>query len=605
LKRRQSLAAIWLAVGALAGASITFVTTRAPVPPLEIMNMEISPGVQLSQGSQFALSPDGKKLAFVGRGSDGVTRLWVRPLRDEKARPISGPLGEQVPPIFWSPDSQLVAFYAGGQLKRVDVNDGATGTLCALESLAVGGAWNSDGIIVIGQPSSGLIRCSVADGQVSKLTQVDPDKGETAHLIPFFLPDERHFFYVRVARNAPEGSGVYLGSLDDKPGAAVPQRLLATGFGAAYVPTKGTSIGRIIFLREATLYAQAFDERALELRGDPTALATPVGSFIDGGLFSVSQNDRIAFRPPDKDFQLTWFDEKGNKTGTLGEVGRYTSVDISPDDARVASAREVIGSMIDQDVWTLETSRPTTTKVTFGPVLEDLPVWSFDSRRLMFTNGGDTGNLFEQIADGPTNPRALLETEQHKVPTSASRDFLLYTVANNDHSRLDVWVLPLTGGAKARPFPFIQGTLDQSDARFSPDGQWVAYTSNESGRDQVRVKRFGEPSDGQLVDPETIPVSTGTGGGTAPRWSSDGKKLYYFAADGWLMAADVTMGAKLTLGATRALFPIPARGDWDVVSDPTRFSDGRQFLIAIPTGADASTPFKILVNRLAELGSGR
>jgi len=229
-----------------------------------------------------------------------------------------------------------------------------------------------------------------------------------------------------------------------------------------------------------------------------------------------------------------------------------------------------------------------------------MPVWSDrHGRRLIFTIGGETGNLFEHIVDSSTKPRALLETQQHKVPTSVSRDerFLLYTVANNDHLGLDVWVLPLTGGAK--PFPFIQRDREQGQAQFSPDGRWVAYTSNESGRDQVLVKRFVEPSDGQPIDSETIPVSTGTGGGTAPRWHAEMKELYYFAADGSLMAATVTMGAKLTIQEPRSLFTIRgSRGDWDVASD------GR-FLIAIPTDADASAPFTVMSDWLAPLESAR
>ena len=304
------------------------------------------------------------------------------------------------PPMFWSPDSQAVAFDAAGQLKRFDLRDGATRTVCALPALAVGGSWNAEGIIIVGAPSSGLFRCSTADGIASELTRIDSDKGETTHLFPWFLPDGRHFLYVRVARNAPEGSGVYLGSLDDKPGSARPTRLLASGFGAAYIPRKGGSTGHVVFLRDATLFAQAFDERALQLRGDPIPLAHPVGSFLDGGFFSVSQDDVIAFRPPDKEFQLTWFDREGKKIGSAGEVGRYSGVALSPDDSRVATAKEIVGSKIDQDIWILETSRPTSTRITFGPVLEDLPVWSADGRTLIFTNGGDIGNLFAQAVDG-------------------------------------------------------------------------------------------------------------------------------------------------------------------------------------------------------------
>jgi hypothetical protein len=502
--------------------------------------------------------------------------------------------------MFWSPDSQSIAFDASGQLKRFDLRDRSTRTVCALPSLAVGGSWNADGIIIVGGPSGCLMRCSATDGSSSRLTGVDPGNGETAHVFPWFLPDGRHFLYVRVARNAPEGSGVYIGSLDDEPGAARSTRLVATGFAAAYVPTKGTSTGHVVFLRDETLFAQAFDERALQLRGDPLPLASPVGSFLDGGLFSVSANDVIAFRPPDKDFQLTWFDRQGKRVGVLGEVGRYTGVAIAPDDVRVATAKEIVGSIVDQDIWILETARPTTTRVTFSPVLEDVPVWSADGRRLMFTIGGDVGTLFERAVDGPTSPRMLVEktTSQHKIPTSALPDgrFLLYTSQNMDQSRGDVWVLPLK--SEGKPFPLIQHDFDQNQGQFSPDGRWVAYVSNESGRYEVLVRRFTEAAEAQSADPQTITVSTG--GGTAPRWRRDGRELFFFAFDGTVMTVDVRAGTTLSVGVPRALFRIPgSHGDWDVASDGTRF------LIAVPAGADAPAPFNILWNRLAQLVPSR
>ena len=317
--------AVWFGAGivvAVAGALLA-ILGRTDLPRT-LIRAQISPGVELSEASPFALSPDGQHLVFAGRGSDGVTRLWLRRMGDEAPRPLSGTeaaLGALTPPMFWSPDSQSVAFDAAGQLKRFDLRDGATRTVCALPALAVGGSWNVEGIIIVGAPSSGLFRCSAADGIASELTRIDSDKGETTHLFPWFLPDGRHFLYVRVARNAPEGSGVYLGSLDDKPGSARPKRLLASGFGAAYIPRKGDSTGHVVFLQDATLFAQAFDERALQLRGDPVPLAHPVGSYLDGGFFSVSQDDVIAFRRPDKEFQLTWFDREGKKIGSAGEVG--------------------------------------------------------------------------------------------------------------------------------------------------------------------------------------------------------------------------------------------------------------------------------------------
>jgi DNA-binding winged helix-turn-helix (wHTH) protein/Tol biopolymer transport system component len=591
--------AAWFASGiACAGGTAALLIMSRTDPLPNLIQAQVSPGVQLSEGSPFALSPDGQQLVFAGRGNDGVSRLWVRRMSDDIARPLSGTesaLGGLTPPMFWSPDNQTIAFNGVGQLKRFDLRDDAIRTVCALPNLAVGGSWSVDDVVIVGQPSSGLLRCSLADGQASELTRLDTKNGETAHVLPWFLPDGRHFLYVRVARKAPEGSGVYLGSLDDEPGAPRPMRLLATGFGAAYVPTKGTSTGHVITLRDTTLFAQAFDERTLQLRGDPIPLASPVGSFLDGGFFTTSQTDVIVFRPPDKEFQLMWFDREGRVVGTVGDVGRYSGVALSPDDSRVATARQLVGSAIDQDIWVLETSRRTSTRVTFGSLLEAMPVWSADARRLLYTIDGDVGTLFEQIVDGPPGPRMLLETKlQHKVPTGVSPDgrFLLYTAHNQGGTRGDVWALPLTG--EREPFPLIQRDLDQGEAQISPDGRWVAYASNESGRYEVLVQRFIESSDERSSEPATVAVSNG--GGSAPRWRRDGRELYFMAPDGSLMAADVTPGPQLSVGPPRALFRLPgSHGDWNVASD------GSRFLIAVPMGADASAPFTILWSRLAQI----
>jgi Tol biopolymer transport system component len=308
----------------------------------------------------------------------------------------------------------------------------------------------------------------------------------------------------------------------------------------------------------------------------------------------VSQNDVIAFRPPNKDFQLTWFDRQGNLIAAASDVGPYSGVALSPDGARILTAKAIVGANIDQDIWILETSRAAMRKATFGPLLEDRAVWSADGRRFMFTIGGDVGTLFEQGIDTAVPPRLLLETKQHKIPTSASRDgrFLLYTVENIDRSRDDVWVLPLLPGAKE--FPLIQRDFDQEQGQFSPDRRWVAYVSNESGRSEVLLRRFIEQPDQASSDPQTIAVSAA--GGTAPRWRADGNELYFFGPDGSVMAVDVNGRATLSVGTPHALFRLAgSHGDWDVLPD------GSRFLIAIPPGADASPPFTVLCNRLGQL----
>jgi len=594
--------ALWFTGGMLVSGAVAIglvVTRRGADQPLTVIRGQISPGVRLSDASPFSLSPDGQRLVYVGKGQDGVTRMWVRRLEDETPRPLAGTetaLGDQTPPMFWSPDSRSVAFDAAGQLKRFDFRDNAVRTLCPLTGLAIGGSWNVNGIIIVGHPNAGLSLCSVTDGRVAELTRLDTAHGETAHVLPWFLPDGRHFLYVRVARSGPEGSGVYVGSLDDGPTTRKPKRLLASGFGATYMPATGSSTGHVLFLREGELFAQSFDERVLQLLGDPVSLASPVGSFLDAGFFSVSRTDVIAFRPPNQDVQLTWFDRQGRKMSTAGEVGRHSGVALSSDGSRIATAMDIVGANIDRDIWLLETRRGTMRRATFGPLLEDRPVWSSDNRGIMFTIGGAVGNLFEQGIDTGAEPRLLLDTKQHKIPTSVSRDgkFLLYTVENNDQSRADVWALPLTSGHK--PFPLIQRKFDQEQGQLSPDGRWVVYVSNESGRSEVLLQRFDEQSNGSPPDPQTVAVSAG--GGTAPRWRADGNELYFLAPDDSIMAVDVHERATLAVGTPHVLFQLSGlHGDWDV------FPDGSRFLIAIPAAANAFGPFTVMWNRLHQLAA--
>ncbi len=329
LPSRPLRAAAWFAAGVICASGVVLLMVpRKAVPTPSVIRAQIAPGVQLSEASPFAVSPDGQQLVFGGTGSDGVNRLWVRRMDAEVARPLSGTeaaLGGLTPPMFWSPDSQSVAFTAPGELKRIDVRGGAPRTVCDLPNGGIGGSWNADDVIVVGQSAGGLLRCPAAGGAASEVTRLDAKKGESVHLLPSFLPDRRHFLYLSVSRTAPEKSGVYLGSLDEEPGARRPDRLLATGFGAAYVRSEGASTGHVVFLQDQTLFAQAFDERSLQLRGEPVSLAHPVGSFLDGGFFAVSQNDVIAFRAPDKEFQLTWFDRRGNRLATAGDVGLYSA----------------------------------------------------------------------------------------------------------------------------------------------------------------------------------------------------------------------------------------------------------------------------------------
>ena len=330
--------ALWLAAGACSAAIVLVLVYRSRPPVArEQVKVEISTGVRLTESSSFAISPDGLRLVFAGSGTDGVVRLWVRNLDANDARPLPGTevaLGGIVPPMFWSPDSRSVAFDAAGQLKKIDVTGGSPQTVCTLPSLAVGGSWNQSDVILVGRPDGGILRCPASGGAAAVVTEPDTSSQQSAHLLPWFLPDGRRFLYLSVSRSAPENSGIYAHALDAPAGTVSSDRILASGFGAAYVPDGVRGVGHLLFMRDAALFAQEFNPARLRLTGEAVRIAEPVGSFLDGGFFSASTNGRLAFRAPEEPLQMTWLDRHGKVLGRVGEPGRYSGLSLAPGGTR-------------------------------------------------------------------------------------------------------------------------------------------------------------------------------------------------------------------------------------------------------------------------------
>ncbi len=583
----------WLAWGIAALLLVTlvpivFVHFREQPPVAELMRFHIPPTVNLATAGTFALSPDGRHLAFPAAGSDGVTRLWVHALDSLEARPLPGTEGSGTPP-FWSPDSRFIAFGTGGKLKKIDISGGPAQTLCDLAPIDIGGSWNRDGVIIFGSQPGPLMRVSAAGGIASPVTALDVSRRETLHIFPSFLPDGRHFVYERATRT-PEGNGIYLGSLDSKPEEQSLKRLLTTAIGPVYVPSAGSLPGQLLFWRDGTLLAHALDERRLELAGDPVPVAEQVGSFIGFGFFSASTNGVLVYRTASQDFQLTWFDRQGKVLGSAGEPGRYTAVALSPDGTRAAVSRSDPQNTVRWDVWLVDLARSTSTRFTFGPARTNDPVWSHDGSRIIFVSERDSFNFYQKAASGSKDEELVLKSSENKIPTSWSRDgrFLLYTTAPNAKTKRDVWVLPLEGDHK--PAPFLRTEFDEQQGQFSPDGSWVAYTSDESGGNEIYVRTFSPKPDagGKWL--------VSRGGGTSPHWGSDGRELFYLGRDGSVMAVEVTARPAFQAGAPTPLFQ-PPRGNaaWDVTAD------GKRFLFAVPAAQSAAPPFTVVLNWQAVL----
>jgi Tol biopolymer transport system component len=579
------LAALLLAT--LAPFAYRHARERPAIP--DPVRFQIPPTVEFEGPGNFGLSPDGRHLAFVGRGANGIAQIWVRNLDSLEVRPLPGSeTGGLTPPPFWSPDGRFVAYDAGGKLKKLDVSGGLPQTLCDVPSVAVGGSWNREGDIIFGN-FGGLLRVRETGGAAFPITAVDPSRKEEAHLLPSFLPDGRHFVYLRVVPGAPEASGAYVGTLDAKPDAQSAERLMPYAVGLTYAAAVDSGPGRLMFLREGTLMAQPFDAKRLVLAGDPVPVVEHVGSFRDGGFFSVSANDVLVYRTADIDSQLTWFDRQGTESGRVSEPGGFRSVALSPDGARAVASRTNPQDTTKADLWLFDLSRGSAaTRLTLGAGIAEFPVWSPDGQHIAFMFNDNV--LRQKVANGEGAEKDMLRGNSVDLlrPTGWSPDgrFLLYMGWSNTHT-VDVLVLPTN---ESKPVPFMQTGFSEEQGRFSPNGRWVAYVSNQSGQSEVYVREFTTDfSSGSASRGGSVLVSRG--GGTAPRWRGDGRELFYLAPNGKMMAVDVLAGQEFQAGTPTPLFQTPPGA---IVGDVT--ADGKRFLLVAPVGPIASVPFTVVLN---------
>ena len=522
----------------------------------------------------FALSPDGRRLAFVAF-SEGAPKLWVRSLDGESAQPLAGTDGASYP--FWSPNGTSLAFFAAGKLKRIDVSGGVPQLLADANS-GRGGAWGPDGVILFSPGGAGgLFRVSESGGGVVPVTKLDQSR-HTSHRYPQFLPGGRFVFYA--VGNAQFG-GLHAGSLDSSE----IKRVAAADTSAVYGPA-----GWLFFVRHGTLTAQRLDLSRMELTGQPLAIADSLVVENSVGSFSVAPTGLVAYkRGGGIRRQLVWFDRSGKPVGSLGgpDENSLGDPELTPDGRRALVNRTVQGN---QDVWIADSTRMT--RLTFDPSFDHMAVWSPDASRVAFdsTRRGPH-DLYWKAASGADSDELVADVPLNKIVFDWSPDgrFLLYSSAD-PQTTFDLWLLPLDGDRKPRPF--VNGPFDELQGQFSPNGRWVAYQSNESGRFDIYARPFSGPGG---------PWQVSTTGGVSPRWRADGKELFYVAPDGNLMAVPiVAQETTFEAGTPTPLFHarIVNYGTGTITSLRSQYDvapDGR-FLMNVATDDSAPLPITVIVN---------
>jgi len=586
-------------------AAFTTAAVRASILPPPGINI---PAVVVPS-ARFALSPDGRRLAFVGTENPqatlvdilagGVTRLWVQSLDGGLPQPVPGTEGALGP--FWSPDGRRIGFHSNNKIKVVDLAGGEPITL-ADSNGTHSGTWNNAGLILFSSTGPGNpIRAVAATGGNSRaVTKLNTEGGETQHWDPFFLPDGRHFLYLAIGtKTSPGGpNGIYVTDLDSTS----PKLLIPGGSNAMYAD------GRLFFLRQQTLVAQPFDLDRIELTGEPLVIAEPVitgGGVGIRGAFSVSQAGVVAYETggvevggnADTVSQLVWLDRSGKQLATVGEPARQQNAELSGDEKRVAvNVFDVTRRT--RDIWLVDAIRGVRTRLTFGAGNEAGPVWSPDAMRIVFNADGQ---LHQKASNGASAEETLIADNGRENggngPSDWSPDgrFVLFNTSTSLNGAAGVWVLPLFGDRKA--FPLVDTPYNENLGLFSPDGKWVAYVSNESGRNEVYVAPFDGTPTSAAVRASGSKWQVSTAGGNWPRWRKDGREIFYIAPDNRLMVATVDgRGAAFDVAAVRPLFAMRLVRNQRFMYDVS--GDGQRFLVNTPQeeSSPVQAPITLLVN---------
>ncbi len=562
-KNSRELAA-W-SVAALALLAATFLLLRSSsklTPADEFINASILPPEQMElvPEAPVAISPDGKFVVFSAAKPGWAGQMWLRRLDSSAAKPLAGTDGARNP--FWSPDSRWIAFTSGGKLKKISIDGGAPLEICDGGSNR-GGTWSPEGtILFVPGFASPVYSVSSNGGTPQPITQIDKSRQEITHRWPQFLPDGKHFlFFAR----GPENS-IYVGSL----GSTERKLILKNSTNAAYSPP-----GFLLFQRSGNLMAQPFDAQRLELSGTPVSIAQDVGTnnLWQRALFSTSNNGRLAFQSRiDRLLQPVWTDRSGKILESLSEPSAITSPlairqssggHVSHDGQKIVF---VIEDSHDEttNIWSYDIRSHSKTRLTFESAIGDFPVWSPDDARIDFaSNRLGLIQVFSIPSSGMGQVERLFASDEADFPTSWSPDgrYLVFNrEPGGDQLKGTIWIYENFGEKKLYPL-LTASHPPERGAIFSPDGNWLAFESNESGRTEIYLTPFPRAN---------VKIQVSSGVSFSPKWSSDGKELFYMREDGTITVASLEHGKNgLQIARTTPLFKVQ-QPDFDISPDGQR-----------------------------------
>ena len=561
---------------AIAGGTLAVRASRGSrgAAPMQSLRLEIS--TPPTDDPTIALSPDGTQIAFIAN-QDRVPALWVRSLDAVESRVLPGTQGASTP--FWSPDGRTIGFFADDKLKRIDVAGGKPLVIGDAPS-ARGGAWNPDGTILfasgIGAP---IMRVSARAGSAERVTQVTSSTGPD-HRWPSFLPDGRRFLFASTL-GTPDTNGLYLGSLDGS-GAV---RVVAGGGAGRFGPPD-----RLLVLGQGALHAYAFDLESGTVRGEPVVVAQGFSGASASGAFTVSNTGVLAYRAGTAQRrQLVWVTRQGVVTGTVGEPSTdfMAAPELSADERSVVLFQQRTG---ENDIWTIDLARGLPRRITDGPPADAQPLWDPDGEHIVFYSRrfGGGGPARQALSGGPAEPLFAKGESGQALSWTKDRAYVLLR-RTGEKTGSDL-VAAATAGAP-REVVVAQSPAGEVEGQFSPNGAWVAFVSDHSGRQEVFVQSFPDGRGRTQVS---------TAGGAQVRWSADGSEIFYVAPDGKMMAA----GIAFTAGAANVkpavpLFQTHLATGTNVLGTKPQYAVSRTGRFLLNTALEsASAPIVVAVNWL-------